>query len=439
MIKNLNPRIGFCLIQNKFEVGADNSKKIYDKIIEEFLKYENIDFLPFNEFVDNSVSANMAGEFFYEKKIDLLLCIESTWSNDDHVIDILEYTNTPLILWAMPGMQTGSLCGFHQLGVVLHELGRKHEIFYGDVGDVNIQKKVISLAKAAGLKNYLRKSKFGLIGYRVPGMTEVTFDEFELKRKFGPRIMHFGINDIVNGIKDINELEAKKIWLEIKNSGIKINVGDKEGLISSKNYLLLKKIALENNLDGFAIECYPEIMGQVCLAASLLARENIVIGCEGDMNSTTGMLILNYLTGVSVHNTDLLDPDSENSIVFSHCGSGDFSLSKNIKEIDLCHVRLQHCGVCVKFLPKLGNVTLLNIVGRRDTYRISALEAYSQKTEMVFPGNPLSARFNISVEKFLNIVSKNAVGHHWMIGYGSVLEELKYFADLIDVKFIEFV
>lgn len=437
-MKKINPRIGFCLVQNKFEVGADRSKEIYDQAVKEFSKYNNIDFFPFCEFVDNDERAVQAGDFFYEKKIDLLLCIESTWSNDNYVIDILEYTNAPLVLWAMPGMETGSLCGFHQLGVVLHELDRKHEIFYGPVNDKNIQKKIITFAKAAGLKNYLRKSKLGLIGYRVRGMTEVAFDELELKRKFGPGIIHFGINNILDGVKSISNREAEETWLEIKKSGAKISVSDSDGLISVKNYLLLKKLANENNLNGFAVECYPEIMGQVCLAASLLARENIVIGCEGDVNSTMGMLILDYLTGLPVHNTDLLDPDSKNSIIFSHCGSGDFSISKDINEIELCPVRLLQCGVCVKFLPKLGEVTLLNIVGRRDTYRISALDAYSQETGMVFPGNPLSARFNISVEKFLDIVSKNSIGHHWIIGYGNVLEELKYFTGLVDVKIVEF-
>lgn len=38
------PKIGFCLIQNKFEVGADKSKDIYDKAVKEFSKYSNIVF-----------------------------------------------------------------------------------------------------------------------------------------------------------------------------------------------------------------------------------------------------------------------------------------------------------------------------------------------------------------------------------------------------------
>jgi hypothetical protein len=57
---------------------------------------------------------------------------------------------------------------------------------------------------------------------------------------------------------------------------------------------------------------------------------------------------------------------------------------------------------------------------------------------MVFPGNPVSARFDISVEKFLGVIAKNAIGHHWMIGYGKVLDEIKYFSDIVGVKFIDF-
>ncbi|MEI7616771.1 MAG: hypothetical protein WCJ54_08665, partial [Actinomycetota bacterium] len=95
-MKKSNPRIGFCLIHNKFEVGADRSKEIFEKTIHDFLQYKNINLFPFGEFIDSDESAGKAGEFFYEKKIDLLLCIETTWSSDSHVIDMLEYTNAPL-------------------------------------------------------------------------------------------------------------------------------------------------------------------------------------------------------------------------------------------------------------------------------------------------------------------------------------------------------
>ncbi len=431
------PKIGFCVIQHPLEVGAEKSAQILEEIIKEFSNY-NVDIISFNEIVDSDERAANAGNYFYENKVDIILAVESTWSNDYHIVDILEYIDVPVALWAVPGMGNGSLCGIHQLGVVLYELGRKYEIFYGDIGDKKIHSKILSYSKAVSLKKYLRKKKIGLIGYRIPGMTEVTFDELELKRKFGPRIIHFGINYIQKMVNKVDEAEVKKVWGIMKNSGVKIEVSDVEGIVSCKNYLVLDKIAKENKISGFAVECYPDLMGQICLAASLLARDGIVVSCEGDVNSALAMMMLSYFTGEPVHNTDLLNPDTKNSAVFSHCGSGDFSIAKDKNDVRLCPVRLQNCGVCVVFLPKLGDITLVNIVGRKDTYRISAIEAYSQETKMVFPGNPVSARFDISVEKFLGVIAKNAIGHHWMIGYGKVLDEIKYFSDIVGVKFIDF-
>ena len=431
------PKIGFCVIQHPLEVGAEKSAQILEEIIREFSNYD-IDFISFNEIVDSDERTAKAGNYFYENKVDVLLAVESTWSNDYHIVDILEYIDVPVVLWAVPGMENGSLCSVHQLGVVLYELSKKYEIFYGDIGDKKIHSKILSYSKAVSLKKYLRKKKIGLIGYRVPGMTEVTFDELELKRKFGPRIIHFGINYIQEMVNKVDEAEATKVWGSMKNSGVKIEVSDKEGIVSCKNYLVLDKIAKENKISGFAVECYPDLMGQICLAASLLARNDIVVSCEGDVNSALAMMVLSYLTGEPVHNTDLLNPDTKNSVVFSHCGSGDFSIAKDKSGIRLCPVRLQNCGVCVVFLPKLGDITLVNIVGRKDTYRISAIEAYSQGTKMVFPGDPVSARFDISVEKFLGVIAKNAIGHHWMIGYGKVLDEIKYFSDVVGVKFVDF-
>jgi len=435
--KNNYPKIGFCVIQHPLEVGTDKSLSVLKETVKEFSSYP-VEFIPFNEIVDNDEKAAKAGDYFYNHKIDVLLAIQSTWSNDYHVIDILEYVDVAVVLWAIPGMENGSLCGIHQLGVVLCELGEKYQIFFGNLNDKKVHSKILAYAKACALKKYLRTQKIGLVGYRIPGMTEVTFDEFELKKALGPRVVHFGINYVQEMANNVKEFQAKKIWENVKNGGVGVEVNDEDGVASCKNYLVLDKIAKENNISGFAVECYPELMGQVCLAASLLAERNIVVACEGDVNSTLAMMILNYLTGLPVHNTDLLNPDSENSVVFSHCGSGAFSLAKERSKIRLCPVRLQNCGVCVTFLAKLGDISLVNIVGRKDTYRISAIQGYSQETEMVFPGDPVSARLNIPVETYLDIIAENAVGHHWMIGYGKVLEEIRYFSELVGVRFIDF-
>jgi len=435
--KNIKaPKVGFCIVQHPVEVGSENSKK-YLEMVKKVFPQDSISFIVFNKVIDNDNCSKEAGLYFRENNIDLLIAVYASWSNDFHLVDMLEYIDVPLVLWALPGMETGSLCGIHQLGVVLFFLKKKYKIFFGALDDKNIHNQVLSYCRAAGLKNYLRKQKIGLFGYRVHGMTEVTFDELELKNKFGPRIVHYGINELIKNSIEITNEEAAREWNSVKSVINKINVPDTYGLEACKKYLAFKKIAEEENLAAFAVECYPELMGQTCLSASILAeKDGVIFSCEGDVNSAVAMIILNYLTGEPVHNTDLLDPDSENSVVFSHCGSGAFSIAKDKSCIELCQVRLKENGVCVIFLPKLGEITLVNIVGRKDTYRISVIEGYSQETEMVFPGNPVSARLDITSGKFLELIANNAIGHHWMIGYGKVLREIEHFAELADIKFI---
>ncbi len=106
------------------------------------------------------------------------------------------------------------------------------------------------------------------------------------------------------------------------------------------------------------------------------------------------------------------------------------------ERIDLSPVRLANKGTSVLFSAKPGKVTLVNLVGRKDTYRMCIVEGEAVKTEMVFAGNRIRVKFPIPVNKFLDIVAENGFGHHWMIGYGNVKEELEDFCKLVGLRYI---
>jgi len=386
--------------------------------------------------VEDEASALKVAQKFKKENIDVICVAEGTWSSDYLVLDILEEVNVPIITWGIPGIRKGSLCGVQQLDCVLTELKKPYKFIYGNVNEEKPYRIIEKYAKAAALQRKLKKILLGLVGYRIKGMTEVTFDELELKSLLGPRIVHFGLNNLEDEIRKISDKEAGKIWVKVKEVG-SVNVDDEEGLNSTKAYLVLKKWVREESLSGLAVECYPDWMGKVCLAYSLLSEEGIPGSCEGDVNSLVAMLMLSSLTGSPVHNTDLLIPYKEdNSILFSHCGSGGFSLAEDKEKITLSPVRLANKGVCVLFPGKPGVVTLVNLVGRKDTYRMCIVKGEAVKTEMVFAGNPVRVKFPIPVNEFLNIVAENGFGHHWMIGYGNVKEELENFCKLVGLRYI---
>ena len=209
----------------------------------------------------------------------------------------------------------------------------------------------------------------------------------------------------------------------------KVSCGDEAGVESLKFHQTLSALVAEKMLDAVAVGCYPHLMGKVCLAASLLGEEGVPLSCEGDVNGALGMLMLTLLSGRPVHNTDLLDPiPEEDAIVFSHCGSGAFSLAEAPSQITLASVRLMDQGLCCLFPARPGPVTLINIVPTLGGYKMAVLFGEAIRTGMVFPGNPLKVRFDSDYREVLSWVAKEGLGHHWMAGYGDFREPL---ADLV--------
>ncbi len=432
----LRPKVGFLMLCHLYEEGREEAPSLFQKAAIELRKL-GLDVVAIEEIVEDENSAHRAAQKFKREDVDVICLVEGTWSSDYLALDILEEVDMPIITWGLPGIRKGSLCGVQQLDCVLKELGKPYKFIYGSVEERKPYEKIEGYAKASSLKRTLRKARLGLVGYRIRGMTEVTFDELELKSLLGPRIIHFGLNELKDEMGKVPNERVGKIWREVKRKVGKVNAGEKEGISSIRAYLVLKKWIEKENLSGLAVECYPDFMGQVCLAYSLLGEEGIPGSCEGDVNSLVAMIILHLLTKIPVHNTDLLAVYPEdNSIVFSHCGSGAFSLAEEKKKINLSPVRLANKGVCVLFPAKPGKVTLVNLVGRKDTYRMCIVEGEAVRTEMVFAGNPVKVKFPIPVNEFLEIVAENGSGHHWMIGYGNVKEELEDFCKLVGLRYV---
>lgn len=149
--------------------------------------------------------------------------------------------------------------------------------------------------------------------------------------------------------------------------------------------------------------------------------------------------MLMLLTGTPTHHTDWLDPMEDGTVIFTHCGSGSFSLAEKQSDITLASVRLMGQGVCALFPAKPGPVTLLSLIAQPGGYQCALLEGEALSTEMVFPGNPVRVRFSQPTPDIMDWIFNEGIGHHWMIGYGHVGEEVQAWANIVgkDVHFIE--
>ncbi len=430
---SLKPRVGLAVIRHPFEEGAEAAPEIARQALNA-LDFADVTSAP--AICEDDPTARRAGEAFRQADVDAVVAVLATWSSDAVATRILDYADVPIVIWALPAVSTGSICGVHQLACVLTELDKPYKFVYGKLEEDRCIEEARAHVRAAMLKKRLRTVNLGQVGSRIEGMTEVSFDEFSLRKVFGPAVEHLSIDDFISLRESQDGARASEVWARVKAAAGRVSVPDEDGLRSARGYLALRQWVDDKNLAGFALECYPKLMGEACLAYSLLADEGIVAACEGDMHSALATLLLYWLSGSPVHNTDLLTHyESDNSILLSHCGSGSFELADDRGNIHLAPVRLAHKGLCVLFPGTPGTVTLMNLVGREGTYRITAFSGEAVKTGMDFAGNPMRVVCPINAIDLMYRLAEIGAGHHWMICYGNVMQELEHFAELMSVPF----
>lgn len=427
----LRPRIGLAVLANRHEVGADQAAALRDRL-REALRQLAVALEVAEPVVEDNRTAAEVGRRFSETQVDVVCLAAATWCDDDFALDLLAHCDRPAITWAIPGIETGSLCGTQQLDCVLGQVGRSYRFVYGTPEDPQACERALGYARAVALERAVRRARFGLIGQRTRGMTEVACDEFALARVIGPRLLSCDTAEHLALQQAVPEDEARAVWERVAAAVGRVSSSREDGLASARAYLAMKRFVEDNDLAGVAVGCYPDLMGQVCLAASLLAEEGVVVGCEGDVNGTVAMFMVHSLTGQPVHNTDLLfDYAEDNSLLLSHCGSGGFSLARDPAEIHLAPVRLADRGVCVLFPPRPGPVTLVNLVGAGERYQAAVMEGEAVESEMVFPGNPLRVRLERPLPALLDEIAALGIGHHWMAGYGLVGDVVRDYCDLV--------
>ncbi|MHB9031948.1 MAG: hypothetical protein ACYC6L_02760 [Anaerolineae bacterium] len=431
-------RLGITSVCSPTEVGAADAPALLSALTHGLAGVASLPLeLVTAQPISDPTSVAAAGRTFYDQRVDAVCVIAATWFEDYLVLDMLTECSAPLIAWARPGMETGSLCGMQQLGFMLRQTAQPYLIIFDRPEAPEAARQALAYAAAASLRGQLRRAGIGLLGHRAEGMTEITGHELALKRLLGLRVVGLDSQVFAERVAAVPDADVQAAWQRIAASVGRVTASGQSGLESLRYYTAMRAVMQDSGLAALAVGCYPRLMGKVCLAAALLAEEGLPMACEGDVNGALGMLLLTRLTGQAVHNTDLLDPvPADNALVFSHCGSGGFSLAAAPADITLAPVRLMNSGCCARFPAKPGLVTLLNIVPTLAGYRLAALYGEALPSAMEFPGNPLKVRFGSPYGDILAWIAREGLGHHWMAAYGDLRAELAHLAALTGCEWL---
>ncbi|NPV49091.1 MAG: hypothetical protein HPY69_19275 [Armatimonadetes bacterium] len=422
----LSPRVGVIGLSSPLEVGADAAPRLAAQA-GAWLQACGMETVVAGAFADAN-DAVRAGRQFVEQHVDAVLGVVASWYEDYLVLDLLEECPVPVFLWSTVGMETGALCGTQQLTCFLKQLERPFGCAFGDLDDEACRARALAYLRGAALHRRLRRSRIGLGGQRIGGMTHTSPNEFMLKRAIGARVVPLEVPKLLARASEFSVHETRPLWEEITGAATECLVPEADGLDSMGVYLALTEAVQREQLDALTIGCYPHLMGRVCLAASILADKGIPMACEGDVNGAVGQLILQLLTDHPTHHTDWLNPLEDGTVIFTHCGSGSFQLAEKQADIRLADVRLMGQGVCALFPARPGPVTLVSLIGTPDGYQCALLEGEALPAPMVFPGNPVRVQFRQPTADLIDWIHAAGIGHHWMIGYGHVAAEIRAWA-----------
>lgn len=418
----------------KAELGFDEavswSKKVSDALEDRGVNTYNTGFV-----VSDFESAEKVAGLLQKEDVSAILVCVATWSDDSYVLQFLKEIDKPIILHSFPNMESGSLCGVMQIASVMKDIGfTNYRTVYADPGSEDSVEGVIkALEELKDAEDAVKNEKafyIGSIGGRCSGMTEIAFDEFSLFEKCGAIVVNISENELIEKTKEADPAEVKETLSELESRGYHIDSSSEDMETSVKYYLAMKELIRKYGLSGLAVKCYTEFMGKICLGYSLLSDEGYACSCEGDVNSAVMMKIMKDVSGECVNNTDILNPlPDDNAIIFAHCGSSGFSIAPSPDEVHLKPVRIVDTGVCSLFRPKLGTVTAADLVGHGNNLRMSVMTGEAIEKEYLFPGNQACIKVERNAVDICKDVIDKACGHHWMIGYGDVRQQLKEYCE----------
>ncbi len=408
---------------------------------------------------------SIEAEKFFKNKIDFLILQTSSCSSGDQLYPLCNITNK-MGLWAVPDLENEgdvklhSLVSVsHYLGIIkkiLHEKKIKTKWFYNYGNTDEFRNKFLITLKALIADKKIKQSKIGLVGGISPGFDNMIVDNKKIKKNIGSTIEETTIKELVSIAKSFEQSVIDDELNKIKKAASSITVSDEESFNRvTRVYFALKKIRDENNWDSMAVQCwsqFQELYGIApCMAYGWMGSEDgVAVSCEGDVQGSLSMLLLNYISSTNKSSTllDLATFDKEaDAVLMWHCGVSPrhFANRDGIKWVDhstlgrKTDIKYGVAGDQV-FKPQKSTTTYLGNNAERILILNSEIFEHKNKgydgTRGWFRETKLN-RSNISAENLINTLNIIGHEHHYAVGQGDYSKELLEFAAWNDLKLVD--
>jgi L-fucose isomerase-like protein len=238
------------------------------------------------------------------------------------------------------------------------------------------------------------------------------------------------IQSTSNVMNDVEQLQR-----EITAS-YKIDAADLKALSAGiPLHLALKNMAIEQKIDGFAIECWSGLPRELGLNPCMgFIEDAYTLACEGDVMLCISLLLVRYLIGTGAYVGDLYDLDLDGILTLIHCGApASLAADKGEVVLSKSQLALERGFETVTCRPQLENgpVTLFRFYGREcDKLHLATGELM---------GSELSPNLTVKVKLKGNRWDflEQCFGNHYIVVAGDIRAELKLLGKWLGITIFE--
>lgn len=367
-----------------------------------------------------------------DQDFDLIVIFSATFATSLCIAAIVKRFKIPTVIWASPLRYALATSGL--ASSFLRDRGYWIKLLNNEPEDSSVRSDIELIAKASRVLHQSRKNKIGIIGKLSPLMLSLPYDLELLKRKLGASTIKIGIPSLDRALNSVDNREVDKLVHDFKSKHI-VKVKDEPLAKAIRFQLAVRSLVKLRKLDGIALECWTNLFPKYGVNPCLGHLDDLTIGCEGDVVSLAGSLILKTINGVNPFLTDILSINRETSILtISHCAAP-ASLSE-----DPMRIRIEEKPdsertgktAFAHFEFKNEIVTLVRFYGR-NLDKIHLTWGRLRSTNDYFGSMRLEVMCNGNAAKFL----EHVCGNHYLVTYGDVRPELRLFAEWNKLELIE--
>jgi L-fucose isomerase-like protein len=303
--------------------------------------------------VETYDDAKKCAELFKKRKSEIvgIIIIMPNFSDEKGIANTLKLAdlNVPVLIQASQDeigkmnrhYRRDAFCGKISVCSVLYQYGIPYTLTSMHTCDIKseiFKNDIRRFEKVCKVVNKIRKARFGQIGTRPNAFETVRYSEKILEFN-GITIEPVDLSEILGWINQLNDNDARVLEkIEFIKNYTSTTKFPNEGLLKlAKLAVIVEKWVIENDLDGFAFQCWPSIQDNFgivpCAVMSIFSEGLVPAACEVDISGLVGMYILQLASGtpsaiLDWNNNYGEDPDK---MVLFHCSNLPKSFFKDTK------------------------------------------------------------------------------------------------------------